>query len=744
MSERHDKHIPHGHDHDHDHDEHGHCQTPASPNAGNASAHDDSKKTYFVEGMTCAHCAGQFEDNLKKLGNVSHATVNFAASKVTVSGSVSLADITKAGAFESLVVHPEGEQPRVFEHKPFWRQPENIKVVIAAVVLLITYVLSKNEAVPEFWVTLGYAATMLIGGLSLFRQGLQNLSKFIFDINTLITVAILGAAIIGEWLEGATVVILFAISEALEAYSMNKARKSIQSLMDIAPNEALVKQGGDWVSTPVEAIGIGDVLLIKPGQKIAMDGVISLGLSTINQAPITGESMPVNKTVGDEVFAGTLNEEGVLEVTVSKAAKDSTLAKIISLVEEAQAQKAPAQQFVDKFARYYTPIIMIIAALIAVVPPLFFGGEWHKWIYQGLAVLVVGCPCALVISTPIAIVTAIGNAAKQGILIKGGIHLEEAGTLKAIAFDKTGTLTEGKPEVTDFIFTGAAPEADTLAIAHDMEQNSQHPLSQAIVRYALQTEGLTQTNISHFQSITGKGIQADIDGITHYIGNPSLFLDNLQQSWSDTLSAQVDALLQEQKTVMIMGTQTAVTAIIAVRDKLRASAPAVLKALHQQGLTTIMLTGDNAQTAAKVASQVGIDEVHANLLPEDKLTKMKALLAKHGKVAMVGDGVNDAPALAAATLGIAMGQAGTDTALETANIAFMKDDLDQLPYTIRLSRKAVRIIKENISFSLIVKLIALLLVIPGWLTLWIAVFADMGATLLVTLNSLRLLRLRDK
>lgn len=560
------------------------------------------------------------------------------------------------------------------------------------------------------------------------------------------TIAVIGAAFIGEWGEGATVVILFAISEALETYSMDKARQSIRTLMDIAPREALIRRGNQELMIEVEDIQPGDIMMIKPGQKIALDGTVAKGFSSVNQAAITGESVPVSKSIGDEVFAGTLNEEGVLEVQVTKRAEDTTIAKIIHLVEEAQAERAPSQAFVDRFAKYYTPIIIMVAFGAAVVPPLFFGAEWSEWIYQGLAVLVVGCPCALVISTPVAIVTAIGNAAKNGVLIKGGIHLEEMGGIKALAFDKTGTLTKGSPAVTDFIPSPGTDSKQLLSAVAALENGSRHPLASAIMKKAEQ-EGLDYQNIEveDFASITGKGIKGKIGGETCYVGSPNLFDEVLQNGIPEELRTVILDLQNQGKTVMAAGTPAGIMGVIAVADVLRENSRDVIQKLHALGIEkTVMLTGDNLGTAKAIGGQAGVTDIKAELLPSDKLTFIKELREKYHRAGMVGDGVNDAPALAASTVGIAMGGAGTDTALETADIALMADDLGKLPFTVKLSRKAMTIIKQNITFSLGIKLVALLLVIPGWLTLWIAIFADMGATLIVTLNGLRLLRIRDK
>lgn len=606
----------------------------------------------------------------------------------------------------------------------------------------MSWLLGEQFGEEHIYPVIGYAASILIGGYILFMKGIKNLTRLNFDMSTLMTIAIIGAALIGEWGEGATVVILFAISEALERYSMDKARQSIESLMDIAPKEALIRRDNVEIMVHVDEIEVGDIMIVKPGQKLAMDGTVMNGISTINQAAITGESVPVAKKIDDEVYAGTLNEEGLLEVKVTKRVEDTTISKIIHLVEEAQAERAPSQAFVDKFAKYYTPAIILIAFLIVIIPPMFFGAEWSKWIYEGLAVLVVGCPCALVVSTPVAVVTAIGNAARNGVLIKGGIHLEEAGALKAIAFDKTGTLTKGVPAVTNIVhFTDYGSEIMSITAA--IEKRSQHPLASAILRKA-ENAGLDYLNIKvdDFQSITGKGVKAKINNELYYVGSPSLF-EILHGGIEKEINQQIEKLQSEGKTVMVVGTDSRLLSLIAVADEVRESSIEVIRKLNNMSILTVILTGDNKRTAQAIGKQVGVSDIQSELLPQDKLSFIKKLREKYDQVAMVGDGVNDAPALAASTVGIAMGGAGTDTALETADIALMSDDLHKLPYTIKLSRKALAIIKQNITFSLAIKLIALLLVIPGWLTLWIAIFADMGATLLVTLNSLRLLKIKE-
>lgn len=708
------------------------------------------KTVYRVDGLSCTNCAAKFERNVKEIEGVTEAIVNFGASKITVTGEASMQQVEQAGAFEHLKIIPEKESftdaEHFTDHQSFIRK--NWRLLLSGLFIAVGYA-SQIMNGEDFYLTkVLFIFAIFIGGYSLFKEGFKNLLKFEFTMETLMTIAIIGAAFIGEWAEGSIVVILFAVSEALERYSMDKARQSIRSLMDIAPKEALVRRSGTDRMVHVDDIQIGDIMIIKPGQKIAMDGHVVKGYSAVNQAAITGESIPVKKNIDDSVFAGTLNEEGLLEVAVTKRVEDTTISKIIHLVEEAQGERAPAQAFVDTFAKYYTPAIIVIAALIATVPPLLFGGNWETWVYQGLSVLVVGCPCALVVSTPVAIVTAIGNAAKNGVLVKGGVYLEEIGGLKAIAFDKTGTLTKGVPVVTDYIELTEATNIQqnkNYTIMAALEQLSQHPLASAIIKYGETREmDLTSINVNDFTSITGKGIRGTVDGNTYYVGSPVLFKELLASQFTDSIHRQVSDLQLKGKTAMLFGTNQKLISIVAVADEVRSSSQHVIKRLHELGIEkTIMLTGDNQATAQAIGQQVGVSEIEGELMPQDKLDYIKQLKINFGKVAMVGDGINDAPALAAATVGIAMGGAGTDTAIETADVALMGDDLQKLPFTVKLSRKTLQIIKQNITFSLVIKLIALLLVIPGWLTLWIAIMADMGATLLVTLNGLRLMKVKD-
>jgi len=699
----------------------------------------NKENVYRLQGLSCANCAQKFEKNIHHIETVTDAKVNFGASKVTVHGEVTIEQLEKAGAFDNIKVVPETEDPTP-ERLAFFNKQENLSTLIAGILLFLglglQFYLGKNNPI----VITTFIISIIVGGYDLFFAGVKNLLRFYFDMKTLMTIAVIGASFIGEWVEAAVVVLLFAISEALESYSIDKARQSIRALMDIAPNQAFVRRDHQILQLDVKDIKIGDIIVIKPGEKIAMDGEVIEGKTSINQAAITGESLPVHKTIGDEVFAGTINEEGYIEVRVTKLVEDTTLAKIIHLVEDAQAEKAPAQHFVDRFATYYTPAIMIIAFLVAIVPPLAFGAAWSHWVYLGLATLVVGCPCALIISTPVAIVTAIGNAARHGVLIKGGAYLEETGHIDVIAFDKTGTITKGTPEVTNIISLTGMDTEEILKIATAIENYSQHPIASAIIRET-KKRNIIAYEANNFQSITGKGATATINQKRYFIGNVSLFTK--ESSQGNIPYEQITSLQQEGKTVMLIGTESEIIAIIAVADQVRQSSRTVIDKLKRLGIRQIMLTGDNENTAKTIANKIGITEVKAGLLPEEKLSAIKKELSANKYVAMVGDGINDAPALATAKVGIAMGGVGSDAALETADITLMEDDLSKLPYTISLSRRAIRVIKQNISFSLALKIIALLLVIPGWLTLWIAIIADVGATVLVVLNSMRLMDVKS-
>jgi len=712
----------------------------------------EAKSVYRVEGLSCANCAKTFENNVKRLPGVQDAIVHFAAAKITVYGETTVEQLEEAGKFEQLKIYPEkpadtGSRSAgsATENVPAYRK--HARWFVSGLLTALGYASMFVPGEAHVLTSLLFGMAIVSGGFRLFAAGFKNLARRRFDMRTLMTIAVIGAALIGEWAEGAVVVLLFAASEALERHAMERARQSIRFLLELAPREATVRRGDRELPVPVDELAVGDVILVKPGQKIAMDGIVISGSGTVNEAAVTGESIPVFKMEGDAVYAGTLNGEGLLEIRVTRRAEDSAIAKIIHLVEDAQAERAPAQSFVDAFARYYTPAIVLLAALVAVVPPLFAEGEWSNWLYLGLSVLVVGCPCALVISTPVSIVSAIGRAARQGVLIKGGIHLEQLGSVKAIAFDKTGTLTKGTPVVTDYVpFHDETDRSALLAVIAALEHRANHPLASAIVRKA-EEEGADHAafRVERFESVTGKGVRGVVQGTEFVIGSPAWITELGHRGLSEERLAMAESLQREGKTVIMAGTDRELLALLAVRDELRDSAVPAINALHELGIRhTVMLTGDNRTAAEALRREAGITEVEAELLPEDKWQAVQAMQSRYGNVAMVGDGINDAPALAAATVGVAMGGAGTDVALETADIALMGDDLTKLPFAVRLSRKTLAVIKENIAFSLIVKLAALLLVIPGWLTLWIAIASDMGATLIVTLNALRLLRAGER
>jgi Cd2+/Zn2+-exporting ATPase len=694
-------------------------------------------KTYIIEGMDCGACAKSLENHLRNVSSVAAVNVSFSTGKMQIEHDNSVEDIQqeveKAGYKATFVSSPR-------QAVKTEKQSGAYNSLIASGVAIALGFLGTYAGISETVTTFLYAFAIIISGYKPAKSAYYAVKSRSLDMNVLMTMAAVGAALIGEWLEGATVVWLFALGAALQARSIEQTRKSIRNLMDLAPPEAWIKVDGKLVKKAVEEVTIGQMMVVKPGEKIPLDGEVIAGQSSVNQAPITGESIPVDKEAGDAVYAGTINENGSLEVKVTKLVDDTTISKIIHLVEEAQEKKAPTEAFVDKFAAIYTPIVFVVALLMMIVLPLLGLGEWGEWFYKGLELLVIACPCALVISTPVAIVSAIGNAAKNGVLIKGGTFLEAAGRIKAVAFDKTGTLTEGKPAVSD-VLPLMISEERLISIAAALEEYSTHPIAKSIVQYA-QEKRIPSLAGADFKSITGKGVQAVIDGNVHYAGNMKLFVE-IGTPFGESLS-QIERLQAEGKTIIIIGTDKEIFGVISVADAIRPAAVSALSRLQMVGVEQmVMLTGDNEGTAKRIAAESGVNRYFAELLPEDKVSAVKRLQQEGYKTAMVGDGINDAPALATADLGIAMGGAGTDTAMETADIVLMADNLEKLPYTIHLSKRALTIIKQNVWFSLIIKAIALLLIFPGWLTLWMAVLSDTGAALIVILNSLRLMKVNS-
>lgn len=581
------------------------------------------------------------------------------------------------------------------------------------------------------------AVSILTGGLPTLKKGWIALKTFTLNINFLMSLAVIGAVAIGQWAEAAMVIFLFAVAELIESLSLNRARNAVHGLMQLAPDMATIRtENGSWKSIPCAEVVVGALVRVKPGERIALDGLVFDGESTVNQAPITGESMPVDKRKGDAVYAGTINENGVLDIQVSSASRDSTLARIVRVIEETQGNQAPTQRFVDSFARYYTPTVVVVAVLVAIVPPLAYGAPFAAWLYKALVMLVIACPCALVISTPVTVVSGLTAAARGGILIKGGQFLEAGHNLKAIAVDKTGTLTIGRPAVTSVHPLDSLSQEEILLLAASLNAHSDHPLARAVVKAGPSEAALKP--VAQFEALPGRGVKGEIEGTTYYLGNHRL-LEELG-SCAPRVEVVLNALEDEAQTAIVLSSKKGPLGVIAVADVLRPGTSGVIQALNDLGVTTVMLTGDNVRTAKRISELVGITDYKGELLPESKLEEVRRLQSTYGVVGMVGDGVNDAPALAKADIGFAMGAAGSDTAIETADVALMDDDLSKLPAFIRLSRATRRILIQNIAAALTIKAVFFALALGGVATLWMAVFADVGASLLVVFNGLRLLR----
>lgn len=697
--------------------------------------------TFFVAGLDCPSEEQLIRKQLQTIPEIKQLDFNFIAEEVTVHHCLPTIEPIQQ-KIESLGMSVRSKSSNVSDQKGkrFGIDASWGAIGIAGLFALFSELAAYYFASEQsIWVIVPALLAIALSGPATIKKGWIALRTKAMNINSLMLIAITGAAFIGAWPEAAMVTVLFALAERIERYSLDKARQAIRSLMEIAPEVALVKgDNGQWHTLLVTEVQPGAVFRVKPGERIPLDGHLISGQSTVNQAPITGESMPVSKRVGDSVFAGTLNEHGSFEVKVSNASGDTLLAKIGKAIEQAQSERAPTQRFVDQFARYYTPIMVLIAVLIALIPPLVFGYPFYDWIYKALTLLVIACPCALVISTPVTVVSGLAAAAKSGILIKGGSYLENGYRLKLIALDKTGTLTEGKPVVTDFIaYDKNHTKSELLLLAASLDSHSEHPVAHALVAYWHKEQPNEEMlSIDQFTALPGRGVKGLVDQELYYVGNHQLAEDN--EVCNLGVEQELERLEEEGKTTVILSNKMKVLAIFAVADTLRPTSKKAIEALHQQGIKTAMLTGDNAITARAIATLVGIDEVQANVLPTDKMKAIGLLLKEYKAVGMVGDGINDAPALAAATISFAMGK-GTDTALETADVALMNDNLAMLPLYIHLSRKTSRILQQNISLSLIIKLVFFILALSGLATLWMAVFADMGASLIVVANGLRLL-----
>ncbi|MFA4936169.1 MAG: cation-translocating P-type ATPase, partial [Candidatus Methanoperedens sp.] len=693
-----------------------------------------------IKGMDCPSCAMNVEDAVKKLDGVSDISVNFIMGKALIkydSSRISTSEIITAIEKAGYTTIEDGKEINhekscsscatdIFEEKPpIWKQRSALIITLSSVLLAlglyVEFVLGM-----QLQANVLFLMVTVISGYSIMKRGFSALLKKRLDMNFLMTIAAVGAFSIGHGEEGASIVYLFFIAEFLEDYAGERARRSIGALIKLVPETAVVKWNGKEVNVHVHDVNVNDIAVVRPGEKIPIDGFVISGESSVNQAAITGESMQVHKKEGDQVYAGTLNEHGYLEIKVSKRSGETILSKIVKMVEEAGLKKSPTEKFVDKFARYYTPTVIFLAVVVATVPSLVFGKPFDEWLYKALVLLVISCPCALVISTPVSMVSGITGATKNGVLIKGGNYIEEMAKAKVFVFDKTGTLTEGRPVVTDTLEVNNYSAKEIVEIAASIESLSEHPLARAVAAKA-ESESVSLKPASEFKAIPGKGVKAKIDSKTYYIGSPAMF-SGLSIPFPQ---AKVKELEEEGKTAILVGNQECM-GIIAIMDKVRDAAPETIRLLKKKGMRVVMLTGDNERIAKAIANKLGIDEYHAGLLPEDKVRMIEELNQKYGKIVMVGDGVNDAPALARATVGIAMGAIGSDVALETADIALMHDDISKLPYLFELSKKTLGIVKQNIFTSIAVKGSFAVLAFPGIVTLWMAVaFGDMGLSLLV-------------
>jgi Cd2+/Zn2+-exporting ATPase len=706
------------------------------------------RSLFRVPGMCCPTEAELIRSRFTKLPGVEGVDADLMERAVTVTHCTT--DTELLAAFRGLGMDAELAAP---PHSPACdhdhtapargsKIPEWLPLAASGVAAVgaegVAWVSGQEQSA---WVIGLALVSLALAGRETGRKGWLALRNFTLNIYFLMSIAVIGAALIGAWPEAAMVTFLFALAERIEGYALDRARNAVRTLMELAPDRATVLgDDGSWREVAAATVRLGQRVRVRPGERVPLDGTVLAGHSTVNQAPITGESLPVEKTVGDPVFAGAINERGALEIEVTAAAGNTTLDRMARAVREAQAQRAPTQRFVDRFALYYTPAVVALALLVAVVPTLL-GQPFAPWLYKALVLLVIACPCALVLSTPITVVSGLATAARLGILVKGGAYLEEGRRLKVIALDKTGTLTEGRPAVTDVIPLGDESKEDLLHVAASLNSLSEHPVAGAMLSHCATAHGdrpCVLLPVTEFASLTGRGVRGKLNGRTHYVGNHRLTEEN--RVCGPHVEQVLDRLEQEGKTAVVLTDEEHALGVVGVADTLRADSVAAVQELHALGVRTVMLTGDNGLTARAIAGRVGIQDVRGNLLPEEKLTAIAELAERYGPVGMVGDGINDAPALARASVGFAMGAAGTDTALETAAVALMRDDLRGLPLFLRLSRQTSRVLAQNIALAIGIKAVFFALAFSGHATLWMAVFADMGASLLVVFNGLRLLR----
>ncbi len=700
----------------------------------------ESGATVFrIENMDCPTEEALIRSKLGAMPEVERLEFNLVQRRLAVHHSgpaTTIEQALKSVGMQAVLLSAGDASRAASPAKPKQQYSLLVGLLAAIAAEVVAWSTGLENSFPVILLALAAIATT---GLGVYKKGWISIKNRSLNINALMSIAVTGAVLIEQWPEAAMVMVLFAIAEMIEAKSLGRARNAIQSLMTLAPETLTVRQSdGSWSEQQAAVIGIGSIARVAPGERIALDGQIVSGQSSVNQAPITGESIPVAKGVGDKVFAGTVNETGSFEYQVTAAHGNSTLARIIHAVEEAQGTRAPTQRVVDRFSSIYTPAVFAIALAVALVPPLLLGEDWLAWIYKALVMLVIACPCALVISTPVTIVSGLTASARAGILIKGGVYLEQGAKLRSIALDKTGTITQGRPEVTDVVaLTGDADSA--LHLAASLANRSDHPVSGAVSQHWRGGRARQMlASVVDFEALAGRGTKGCIDGKWYYLGNHRLVEElGICNSATEEVLARLES---EGKTAVVLCDETAPRLAIGVADTVRESSKAAIDELQRLGIRTVMLTGDNSVTAAAIARQVGIDDARGNLLPEDKLAAVEAEGSRYGTVGMVGDGINDAPALAKADIGFAMGAAGTDTAIETADVALMDDDLRKIAQFIRLSRRAAAVLRQNIALALLIKAVFLVLALAGSATLWMAVFADMGASLLVVFNGLRLLK----
>ncbi|MCE0849893.1 heavy metal translocating P-type ATPase [Pseudomonas asiatica] len=733
---------PVSHEHKHDHHAHSCCGSAAAPAlvqlSEKASSHAQLSR-FRIKAMDCPTEQTLIQDKLGKLAGIEQLEFNLINRVLGVRHTLGgTAEIEQAIDSLGMKAEPLGAEDDGTASAPQVAKTRWWPLALSGIAAIAAEMVHFAALAPE-WVVAALALAAILGcGLGTYKKGWIALKNRNLNINVLMSIAVTGAVLIGQWPEAAMVMVLFTVAELIEARSLDRARNAIGGLMQLTPDMATVRQAdGQWREVEVREVAIGALVRVRPGERIGLDGEVTSGQSTVDQAPITGESLPVEKTVGDKLFAGTINQAGALEFRVTAAAGQSTLARIIKAVEEAQGARAPTQRFVDRFSRIYTPVVFAIALAVAVIPPLFMAGAWFDWVYRALVLLVVACPCALVISTPVTIVSGLAAAARKGILIKGGVYLEGGRQLDFLALDKTGTITHGKPVQTDAKVLEPLFEGRAQALAASLGERSDHPVSRAIAQFGKE-QGLALSEVDDFAALAGRGVRGTIAGEVYHLGNHRL-VEELGLC-SPELEAQLDALERQGKTVVLLLDRSGPLALFAVADTVKESSRQAIAELHELGIKTVMLTGDNPHTAQAIATVVGIDRAEGNLLPADKLKSIETLYAQGHRVGMVGDGINDAPALARAEIGFAMAAAGTDTAIETADVALMDDDLRKIPAFVRLSRQSAAILMQNIVLALGIKAIFLAITFAGMATMWMAVFADMGVSLLVVFNGLRLLR----